>query len=230
MMRLGLGLGLTQAVAVGESAPAWLEELRSPGGDLPTDALSFASANYLADEQESSLAELISFNADFPNDPPNIEPGDGLHKSFNTIVGATRDAILAALVDSPVTVVMDFTFYSANPVKMEIYDNPGYNTDIFIFFNSGGNGSVNTPGGATQINQLSVAHHRAAFVITPSRMAISIDGGNVIEGDAFSPPTEPAPDTIGISAGDNGDGATIHFIAVYDGEASDNDLEDMSAL
>lgn len=61
MLGLGqLSLSLTSRSPPQGGTPAWLEELRAPSGDLPTEALDFLGGNYLTNGEASSLVALIS--------------------------------------------------------------------------------------------------------------------------------------------------------------------------
>lgn len=114
-MRLGLGIGLGSRAASG-GALEWLEDLRAPSDDLPTQALQFTSGNYWDGTEEVAVTALIGDRGFAPLDefnPASVVAEGGL-ECFDTdsSVACPQGALLTKLRSNNWTL---FVEWAANP-------------------------------------------------------------------------------------------------------------------
>lgn len=203
----------------GGSVPAWVEALRSPHGDLPTDALVFTAAHYWSNATEQAVTALLGVG---------FVPGDiGVSGMEVTSDNSNRPEAIGDLFTSTSQYIGTYI------IEMQLTEipNPSDGEVGYAFYQFGDNGSADgalvgwygPTGGTTGVKWQACnisngayddvatgtgnAVWKVAFTLKADGSVVSSWGGAAIVTDTASGPTSGGITKVGIGWSPSGGSA-----------------------
>ena len=213
--------------AAGGDVPVWLP-------DGASAVLDFKNGHYYADGSEQVVTDLLYSDEEHYNafSFENIVNGVGLKGDWSNSSNPIFKPVIAdGIIATGATIVLDFDLEDDAYIEVDLIDLPEFTNSEQIVFYSEEDQSYFRDAASAQTNlpDISSGDHKAAYTITPTKMAVSVDGGTVVTATPAMP--SAAFTVVAVSMNINVDVlfSTLRSIIIYPAKA-DGELPALSSL